>query len=197
MCLITSLGDADALGHGVTEHTENCVEAAWYRFCWAPTCGVVNLRSDVWNTEISIAMARRVVAGIDQRELVLFDVVAADSSLMESGVEDRADGSLGFGVDLASLSHITLSVIEATGPMLLSVLGGAATGAATEVIKEPLVERLKKLLNHDSDRANPFPDDVVDRARDVVRDRAIELGVDASQADNIAAVVRSVLNGTA
>ena len=143
---------------------------------------------DGWDDELTLEFAREIVARVDEQELALFDAMLPE--LERGGVElrQRSDGSLGFGVDMLATAQVSVEVAKFVGLFLVSILSSVTADAVGDQIKL----KLRKTVKRDQ-ASQELPADAVDRARDLARDRAIELGLDASQAGLLADAVRGAL----
>lgn len=143
---------------------------------------------DAWTDELTLELARELVARADPDELPMLEAIAPTA--LEQGVElrERSDGTLGFGVELVTIASISLPVAKAVGGFLVGVLSAGLADAVSSGLTTEARKRFKR-----RQEAPPPSPEVVERARKLAFEHSRTLGLDDSRASLLADAVAGCL----
>jgi len=144
---------------------------------------------EVWDDELTVALARAVVEVASPAELMVFDLIAAGRRTSPARSDERGDGAIGFGADIVTAAVAAIPVATAVGVVLET--------AGVELVKMGVVSGFKSLMSRRirGEDAGPdvLPPDVVTRARDAAREQAQLLGMPPDEAALLGNAVAGVL----
>lgn len=144
--------------------------------------------SDGWTDELTLELARELVARADPDELPMLEAIAPVALSEGTELRGRSDGSLGFGIELVTIASISLPVAQAIGGFLVTVLSAGAADAVSEGVTTEVRKRFKRRTD-----ATPPPADVVNKARKVAFEHSKTLGLDEGRATLLADAVAGAL----
>ncbi|MEO8697583.1 MAG: hypothetical protein ABI658_29045 [Acidimicrobiales bacterium] len=142
---------------------------------------------------MTIDLARALVSELAPDELPIFEATAPsyDDEHMDS--VQFADGQIGFGADVVTLSVIAIPVARFVGKLVEAMV----VGALTEGAKVSLRDSLKKRMTKDKSPAvDALPAEVVQRARAAAFDQAAALGLEPGRAQLLADAIAGCLTVT-
>jgi hypothetical protein len=150
----------------------------------------------VWDDELTIELARTVVADVSPGELEVFDLLA--EGYREDGIsfENRGDGALGFGADVIETAVAAIPIAQAVRVVL--------EAAAADLVKEGAVAGYRALmrrrLRSKAGGADSLPDEVVVpdevvlRARQTALQQASSIGLPPEKAHLLANAIAGALS---
>jgi hypothetical protein len=142
------------------------------------------MATEGWDDELTLEFARELVARADPEELPLLDAMAPTFLAEGAEVHERADGTLGFGVEIFALASVAIPVAKFVGTFLVGVL----TSVAADSVKDAVRNQIKR-----KPEAQPVPADVVGRARTMAFEHSKSLGLDDERAALLADAVGGAL----